>query len=215
MYITLRLYTLGILNDNDNCWLTPNVDQLDRDDDEVGDACDNCAQDYNPDQVMLLLPIAEQLTFSYFEFKIRLIFLIRQQTKKSSCLQRHTDRRVASLWGGCLPFPGGYLPWWWGGGYLPWLGVPTLAWGYLPWPGGTYLGWGSGTYLGGGGYLLYPELGPHSANPDHTPSNHNPDHAQGPKWAPVTVDRPTHWAPSARVHHPRNTLYLILELTRI
>ena len=36
--------------------------------------------------------------------------------------------------------------------------------------------------------LSYPELGSHSANPDHTPSNHNPDHAQGPKWAPVTVD---------------------------
>ena len=62
--------------------------------------------------------------------------------------------------------------------------------------------------------LSYPELGPHLANPDHTPSNHNPDHAQGPKWALVTVDRPTHWAPSARAHHPRNTWYLILELTQ-
>ena len=63
--------------------------------------------------------------------------------------------------------------------------------------------------------LSYLELGLHLANPDHTPSNHNPDHAQGPKWAPVTVDRPIHWAPSARVHHPHNTWYLILELTRI
>ena len=62
--------------------------------------------------------------------------------------------------------------------------------------------------------LSYLELGPHLANLDHTPSNHNPDHAQGPKWAPVTVDRPTHWAPSARVHHPCNTWYLILEVTQ-
>ena len=62
--------------------------------------------------------------------------------------------------------------------------------------------------------LSYPELGPHSANPDHTPSNHNPNHVQGLKWALVTVDRPTHWAPSARVDHPRNTWYLILELTQ-
>ena len=61
----------------------------------------------------------------------------------------------------------------------------------------------------------HAKLGPHSANPDHTPSNHNPDHAQGPKWAPVMVDQSTHWAPSARVHHPRNTWYLILGLTRI
>ena len=62
--------------------------------------------------------------------------------------------------------------------------------------------------------LLYPELEPHLVNPDHTPSEHNPDHAQGPKWTLVTVDRSTHWAPSARVHHHRNTWYLILELTQ-
>ena len=31
----------------------------------------------------------------------------------------------------------------------------------------------------------------------------------------LLVDQPTHWAPSARVHHPQNTWYLILELTRI
>ena len=62
--------------------------------------------------------------------------------------------------------------------------------------------------------VSYPELGPHLVNPDLTPSKHNPDHAQGPKWTPVTVDRPTHWAPSARAHHSRNTCYLILELTQ-
>ena len=54
-----------------------------------------------------------------------------------------------------------------GGGYLPWLGVPTLARGYLPWLRGTYLGqgvptlareylpWPGGTYPGWG-YLPWP-----------------------------------------------------------
>ena len=68
--------------------------------------------------------------------------------------------------------------------------------------------------LNGWSWLSYPELEPHLVNPDHTPSEHNPDHAQGPKWTPVMVDRSTHWAPSARVHHYRNTWYLILELTQ-
>ena len=63
--------------------------------------------------------------------------------------------------------------------------------------------------------MSYPELGLHLATPDHTLSNHNPDHAEGPKWAPVMVDQPTHWAPLARVYHPHNTWYLILELTQI
>ena len=62
--------------------------------------------------------------------------------------------------------------------------------------------------------LSYPELEPHLVNPDHTPSKHNPDHAQGLKWTLVTVDRSTHWAPSTRAHHYRNTWYLILELIR-
>ena len=61
--------------------------------------------------------------------------------------------------------------------------------------------------------LSYPDLGPHLATQDHTLSNHNPDHTQGPKWTPVTVDWPTHWAPSTRVHHLCDTCYLILRLT--
>ena len=63
-------------------------------------------------------------------------------------------------------------------------------------------------------WLSYPDLGLHLATPDHTPSNHNPNHAQGLKWALVMVNRPTHWAPSARVHHLCNTCYLILKLTQ-
>ena len=62
--------------------------------------------------------------------------------------------------------------------------------------------------------MLYLELELHLVNLDHTPSKHNPNHTQGLKWAPVMVDRPTHWAPSTRVHHYRNTWYLILELTQ-
>jgi hypothetical protein len=41
----------GISDEDDNCPLTPNNDQLDSDRDEVGDVCDNCVDAYNPDQM--------------------------------------------------------------------------------------------------------------------------------------------------------------------
>ncbi len=40
----------GILNENDNCWLVENVDQVDSDDDTAGDACDNCPGLVNSEQ---------------------------------------------------------------------------------------------------------------------------------------------------------------------
>jgi hypothetical protein len=40
----------GIPNEDDNCWLTPNVDQINSDTDEWDDACDNCETVDNPHQ---------------------------------------------------------------------------------------------------------------------------------------------------------------------
>ena len=40
----------GILNNNDNCWLKENPEQLDDDKDKIGNVCDNCRNVFNPDQ---------------------------------------------------------------------------------------------------------------------------------------------------------------------
>lgn len=45
----------GILNERDNCQYVYNVDQRDTDMDGVGDQCDNCPLEHNPDQVGRLL----------------------------------------------------------------------------------------------------------------------------------------------------------------
>ena len=51
------MYTssIGILNEQDNCQYVYNVDQRDTDMDGVGDQCDNCPLEHNPDQVGELL----------------------------------------------------------------------------------------------------------------------------------------------------------------
>lgn len=41
----------GVLNERDNCQYVYNVDQRDTDLDGVGDQCDNCPLEHNPDQV--------------------------------------------------------------------------------------------------------------------------------------------------------------------
>ena len=46
-----RLPSSGLNNVLDNCPLVPNVDQVDRDRDRVGDVCDTCPDMVNPNQV--------------------------------------------------------------------------------------------------------------------------------------------------------------------
>lgn len=54
-YFDLHLQNLlnvaGVLNERDNCQYVYNVDQRDTDLDGVGDQCDNCPLEHNPDQV--------------------------------------------------------------------------------------------------------------------------------------------------------------------
>lgn len=53
--LTCPLFSAGILNERDNCQYVYNVDQRDTDMDGVGDQCDNCPLEHNPDQVCGLL----------------------------------------------------------------------------------------------------------------------------------------------------------------
>lgn len=63
--------SVGILNERDNCQYVYNVDQRDTDMDGVGDQCDNCPLEHNPDQVGELLSesLREVLCLPFYAFK--------------------------------------------------------------------------------------------------------------------------------------------------
>lgn len=63
--------SIGILNERDNCQYVYNVDQRDTDMDGVGDQCDNCPLEHNPDQVGELLSesLREVLCLPFYAFK--------------------------------------------------------------------------------------------------------------------------------------------------
>ena len=97
------------------------------------------------------------------------------------------------------------------GGYLPWRGVPRLAWGYLPWPG--TLGWGYIPWQGvptlARGDLPWP--GGHRPWGNPLPS--------GPGWGtpPQVVDRkiPVETVPYRRTTYVvgnKLLLYLVTEI---
>lgn len=55
----------GILNEKDNCPHVYNVNQRDTDLDGVGDMCDNCPLEHNPDQVCRCTMHADFLIYPY------------------------------------------------------------------------------------------------------------------------------------------------------
>lgn len=63
--------SIGILNERDNCQYVYNVDQKDTDMDGVGDQCDNCPLEHNPDQVGELPSesLQEVLCLPFYAFK--------------------------------------------------------------------------------------------------------------------------------------------------
>lgn len=69
----------GLKNILDNCQRVPNPDQLDKDNDGVGDACDSCPEVPNPNQVLY--------TYFCLFFLISMMFtvILRMRLNKYMC----------------------------------------------------------------------------------------------------------------------------------
>lgn len=50
LWFLVKFVPVYVYGFQDNCWLTPNINQLNSDKDSHGDACDNCVRVDNPDQ---------------------------------------------------------------------------------------------------------------------------------------------------------------------
>ena len=73
------MFSAGILNERDNCQYVYNVDQKDTDMDGVGDQCDNCPLEHNPDQVGRFLSESFRKLLAY-----PLLSLFKKQKSLSS-----------------------------------------------------------------------------------------------------------------------------------
>ena len=73
------MFSAGILNERDNCQYVYNVDQKDTDMDGVGDQCDNCPLEHNPDQVGRFLSESFRKLLAY-----HLLSLFKKQKSLSS-----------------------------------------------------------------------------------------------------------------------------------